>query len=84
MAAARLASFVAPGGLLLVICRAREAHEDPGSLPWPLTKADLELFCDAGLSVDEFEDFFDHEEPPVRRFRVTHRRAPVFRFARPR
>ena len=63
---------VTPGGSLLVIARGREPNDEPGSMPWPLIKGDLELFVQSGLKLISFEDFFDEEEPPVRRFRVQY------------
>jgi SAM-dependent methyltransferase len=68
---ARTATLVAPGGRLLVIARAREAHDDPGSMPWPLTRAELTSFRGYGLREDSIVDFIDHEEHgPVRRWRA--------------
>jgi hypothetical protein len=73
-AAAALASAVAPGGRLLVLCRAREPEEPEGQLPWPLTRGDLAAFREAGLQELSFESFFDRESPPVRRFRAVYGR----------
>ena len=70
----RVASFVAPGGTLLVIARGRESSEPEGAMPWPLTRQELAVFEDAGLAVVEFEDYVDGEDPPVRRFRVNYLR----------
>ena len=71
----RIARFVAPGGTLLVIARGREPDDDPGSMPWPLTRAELELFAGGGLTLVRFEDYLDrHNDPPARRFRVEFRR----------
>jgi hypothetical protein len=70
-----VADFMAPSGRLLVICRGRDAHETEGSLPWPLTRADLARFVDEGGLVEEsFEDYVEAEDPPVRRFRCVFRR----------
>lgn len=69
-----IASFVRPGGHLLVIVRGREAHEPERQLPWPLTRAELQEFVRAGLSEQSFEEYFDNEEPPARRFRVLYTR----------
>lgn len=55
-AMASLASLVAPGGRLLVICRGREPDETLGELPWPLTRADLRAFAAHGLVERSFED----------------------------
>lgn len=76
-AARSMAECVAPGGILLAIARARESADDPGTMPWPLTKDDLASFESVGLQVASFEDFFDGEEPPVHRFRVEYRRPGV-------
>jgi hypothetical protein len=65
-----IAGFVKPGGKLLVIARGREDHEDPGQMPWPLTKSEVLGFANAGLKQLSFEDYVDDEEPPVRRFRA--------------
>jgi SAM-dependent methyltransferase len=73
-AQAALASFVAPGGRLLVICRGRDAHDHAGEMPWPLTRAELDAFTAHGLHRESFEEFSDTETPPVRRFRAVYRR----------
>jgi len=70
----RISEFVAPGGRLLVISRAREAHEPVGEIPWPLTAGEVALFDACGLARLGFEDFFDDEDPPVRRFTATYAR----------
>lgn len=74
LAIERIAQFVKPGALLLVVARAREPHDPVGELPWPLTRSELDSFTQAGLTEESFEDFLDHEDPPVRRFRVLYRR----------
>ncbi|HYL61124.1 MAG TPA: class I SAM-dependent methyltransferase [Candidatus Methylomirabilis sp.] len=65
----RIASFVKPGGKLLVIARGRQADEPEGQMPWPLTQSEMKEFVRAGLTEENFEEFFDNEEPPARRFR---------------
>ena len=70
----RISDFVAPGGRLLVIARGREPTQDEGSMPWPLTRDELDVFTACGLSVVSFEDYMDQEDPPVHRFRVEYRR----------
>lgn len=67
-----IVNSVTPGGTSLVIARGRAPNDDPGSMPWPLTVADLEAFAQSGLNLISFEDFFDQEDPPVRRFRVQY------------
>jgi hypothetical protein len=66
----QLAELVAPGGTLLVICRGREPDDDPGAMPWPLTRAELARFVDRGLREIRFEDYVDREG--TRRFRVEY------------
>ena len=68
MAMGKIAEFVAPGGTLLAIARGREPDDNPGRMPWPLTKQELLKFEQSGLKLLAFEDFFDAEDPPVRRF----------------
>ena len=48
-ATARVASFVAPGGTLLVIAAARDAGVAAEGPPWPLTPAEIEAFAAGGL-----------------------------------
>ncbi|GAA4639751.1 methyltransferase domain-containing protein [Actinoallomurus vinaceus] len=71
-AIANTADLVAPGGTLLVIARAREEADDPGRMPWPLTRTEVESFP---LPVVRIEDLYDDEDPPVRRWRAEFRRA---------
>lgn len=73
-AIAAISRFVAPEGILLVICRGREDEEDRGKMPWPLTRRELAGFDGNGLERVEFEDYVDSEDPPVRRFRAVYRR----------
>jgi len=68
-----ITSFVAPGGMLLVIMRGREPGDAEGRMPWPLTKDELLLFVAEGLTEVSFNDYMDSEDPPVRRFSVTYR-----------
>ena len=74
-AIASIAGLLAKEGTLLVICRGRSPQESPGEMPWPLTTEELEMFKSAGLQQVQFEDYFDQEEPPKRRFRVEYQRA---------
>jgi len=70
----RIAGFVADGGSLLVITRGRDASEDSGRMPWPLTKEELLRFESGGLEILGIMDYVDAEDPPVRRFRALFRR----------
>jgi len=68
----KIASFIKPGGTLLVIARARERTEEEGRMPWPLTREDVNGFKSCGLMEKSFEDYMDNEEPRVRRFRIVY------------
>ncbi len=69
-----LMSAVAVDGTLLVICRGRDPIDPPGEMPWPLTLDELLYFESLGLMREGFEEIFDYESPPVRRFVVTYRK----------
>ena len=62
-----VASLVAPGGDLLVVCRGSESNQGLEGPPWPLTRLELSGFRSAGLLEDSFDDFMDEV---VRRWRV--------------
>jgi SAM-dependent methyltransferase len=62
------ARLVAPGGRLLVVARAREAEDDPGNMPWPLTRAEVQSFVRYGMREVSIVDVYDAEESPVRRW----------------
>jgi SAM-dependent methyltransferase len=68
---ARTAQLVAPGGRLLVIAGARDEHDEPGKMPWPLTRAEIESFREHGLSGHSIADVLDDEDQGlVRRWRA--------------
>ncbi|MDZ7300780.1 MAG: class I SAM-dependent methyltransferase [candidate division KSB1 bacterium] len=73
-AIAAIARYVANDGLLLVIARGREEHEDIGHLPWPLSRAELQLFAQTDLEQISFEEFYDDETLLIRRFKVLYRK----------
>jgi ubiquinone/menaquinone biosynthesis C-methylase UbiE len=75
----QIANFVATGGQLLVICRGRESHEEPGKMPYPLTVEEVMGFVEYGPILEQFEDYMDEESPPVRRFRATFRHPNILR-----
>jgi len=70
----KTADFLGPGGMLLVIARGRDETDPEGKLPWPLTRAEFAAFEKLQLVQESFEDYFDSEEPPARRFRAVYRR----------
>jgi 2-polyprenyl-3-methyl-5-hydroxy-6-metoxy-1,4-benzoquinol methylase len=55
-AARALASFVAPGGVLLVISRARDEGDSIDGPPWPLTRAQIEALAVDGLRLVALDD----------------------------
>ena len=61
IAFARIAQLVAPGGRLLVIAGARDEHGPIGTMPWPLTRAEIASFEEHGLVKDSIVDFVDDE-----------------------
>ncbi len=68
---ANIATFVAPGGSLLVICRGREPQNEASPTRWPLTRAELAGFEKAGLREAAFEDV---QSEDGRHFRVVYER----------
>jgi SAM-dependent methyltransferase len=69
-----IAEFVRPSGTLLVVARGRDAVDAEGQMPWPLMCEELGEFVSVGLKEISFEDYFDPEEPTVRRFRAVYKR----------
>ena len=65
----QIASYVAPGGTLLVICHGRDPHESKQGIPWPLSREELALFAANGLTETQFEDL---KRGDRRDFRVTY------------
>ncbi len=72
-AARALASFVAPGGSLLVIARARDEGEQIPGPPWPLAKSQIESVAVDGLRVVSLEDV-PASQGLVRHWRVEFRK----------
>lgn len=75
-ALAGVASLLAPGGTLFLLCRGRDAEAHLGDTPpWPLAAAELDIVDGMGLKRLSFEDFADpHEDAQPRRFRAVWRR----------
>lgn len=70
----KISEFIVPGGYLLFITRARDESDPKGSMPWPLTRLEVDRFISLGLTNIYFEDYIDSENPPVRRFRACYQR----------
>jgi SAM-dependent methyltransferase len=69
-----VASFVAPGGELVVICRGRDDDEETEQIPYPLSRRDLSGLQRAGLVETEFTESIDDEDDGTRRFIVRYKR----------
>ena len=76
-AMAKISEFIAPGGYLLFVSRARDESDPKGAMPWPLTRREVDQFIALGLNSIYFEDYIDEETPPVRRFRACYHRKPA-------
>jgi SAM-dependent methyltransferase len=76
VAVKNLSDLLSPGGMLLIITRGRRDSEPiPQTAPLPLMRADLDpIERVPGMRLIQFEDFMDHEDPPVRRFRAVYRK----------
>ncbi|WP_132113279.1 class I SAM-dependent methyltransferase [Actinocrispum wychmicini] len=67
---------VASGGTLLVVAHARADDEKRGSMPWPLTRGEIEAFATDGLVLARVDEVHDNM-PPGRRWRAEYRRPEV-------
>lgn len=63
-AIAAIASFVAPGGRVVAVCRAREEHQEPTGPPWPLSPSVLRGYTANGLTERHLEHWLDETESP--------------------
>ena len=70
----QIASCLAPEGELLLCARLRDEDDHRGEMPWPLREKDFGILEEAGLRKESWEDFFDNEDPPVRRVRTLYKR----------
>jgi SAM-dependent methyltransferase len=55
IAARNIAALVAPEGTLLVLATPREEHSEVKGPPWPLTRAELDLFTNGDLVMHRLE-----------------------------
>jgi SAM-dependent methyltransferase len=69
-----VASFVAPGGRLVVVCRGRDDDQELEQLPWPLSRRELARFTESGLTEVGFRAIWDAEEKQMR-FLAEYQRA---------
>lgn len=53
----------------MVLAGARHEDDDPGDMPWPLTRAEIEQFTTYGLAVSSIAEVIDNESRgPIRRW----------------
>jgi len=71
-AAVCLLHLLAPGGRLLVICRGFDGGGRPDGPPWPVARIMLDVLPSDDVRQVGFEDYYDSEDPPVRRFRAEY------------
>ena len=70
---AAVASLVAPGGSLLVICRSRPEDVEPDGPPWPLSRRELAQFDELGLVERSVQTFVVRKpDGEVPHFRVLY------------
>ena len=67
-AAAAIGATVRPGGRLLVVARSRKPSDPEGSMPWPLTRDELDAFVADGLVLASLRELVEPGDPPVPRF----------------
>jgi SAM-dependent methyltransferase len=72
----KIASFLRPGGHLLLIAMGRNADDPVGQLPWPLTREELSAFSALGLREISFESFPEPDDPAILRFRALYQSDP--------
>ena len=63
-----IGSFVGAGGTLLAVARSRADDGPEGSMPWPLTRAELDAFAVPGLELVHLDEILEPGDPPVPRF----------------
>ncbi len=68
-----LARFLDAAGTLLLVCQGRHAAGPARRHALALTREELDA-REIGLPLVSFEDYYDAETPPVRRFRAVYRR----------
>ncbi len=68
-----LASFLKPGGRLLVIARSRPNPAAPDGPPWPLARSDMDALAANGLALESLEELAPPGEPA--HWRALYRRA---------
>jgi len=70
-----VASTVAQGGELLIVCRGWREGQIEDNLPWSLRKEELKQFGQLGFSEISFEEFWDADDPTRYRFRILYKKS---------
>jgi len=60
--------MVGPGGVLLAVARSRRSGDPAGTMPWPLTRKELDAFLVPGLRLAGLTEILEPGQPPVPRF----------------
>lgn len=61
--AAQLPKVVAPGGEMIVVCRARDEETPAEGPPWPLTESEIRSLTNGGrLELNRLERYVDYED----------------------
>lgn len=66
-----IAALLKPGGTALVLCHGRDVEEPATGIPWPLSRRELQVFGENGLTEQQFDDY---SKNGLRRFRVIYSR----------
>lgn len=72
-AIAGVASLVAPGGAVLVVCLGRDPHEDRHGIPWAQSREELAEFTRLGLVEESFSDSSYESSTDRRHFCIVYR-----------
>ncbi|MBW4627033.1 MAG: class I SAM-dependent methyltransferase [Brasilonema octagenarum HA4186-MV1] len=70
-----VASFVAPGGTLLLITHVRDTEAEPSGPPWALSDSELERFESLGLQQVENILYQESEQFDVKQVRIEYQRS---------
>jgi SAM-dependent methyltransferase len=73
-AAASVAGFVAPGGMLLALSVIGADGDAPDGPPWPLTRAEMDGFATGGVALERIERLTDPGGRPFEWWRAELRR----------
>lgn len=75
-----ISDLVAPGGVVLVSCRSRNAGEGLNEFPVALDKGEIDGFQRTGLVETHFIAYDDDQNPPIPHFFAIYKRPADLRF----